>query len=182
MFVGKQPRKALGGVVIGWVDKFWRKDKPADRYIERVVTEEGEVLKDVDEPLSAHRGHGSDKPELKAERLKGEEMSETILSVTKLDQYMAVIGQVMARFVSEGLLRQPIDTFAPEAFLGTPVDPKTFEAVITWMLDEGIIRGKERIQTIEGRLRIIAVPLHSEGLAMVQQPLPAGKYSKAHSV
>jgi hypothetical protein len=70
MFVGKQPRKALGGVVIDWVDKFWRKDKPADRYIERVVTEEGEVLKDVDEPLSAHRDHGSDKPELKAERLK----------------------------------------------------------------------------------------------------------------
>jgi hypothetical protein len=46
MFVGKQPCKALGGVVIDWVDKFWRKDKPADRYIERVVTEEGEVLKD----------------------------------------------------------------------------------------------------------------------------------------
>jgi hypothetical protein len=70
MFVGKQPRKALGGVIIGWVDKFWRKDKSADRYIEHVVTEEGEVLKDVDEPLSAHRDHGSDKPELKAERLK----------------------------------------------------------------------------------------------------------------
>jgi hypothetical protein len=70
MFVGKQPRKAVGGVVIGWVNKVWRKDKPADRYIEHVVTEEGEVLKDVDGPLRAHRGYGSDKSELKAERLK----------------------------------------------------------------------------------------------------------------
>ena len=87
---------------------------------------------------------------------------------------MAVIGQVMARFVSQGLLGQPIDTFAPEAFLGTPVDPKTFEAVITWMLDEGIIRGKERIQTIDGRLRIIAVQLTAKGLAIVKQPLPEG--------
>jgi hypothetical protein len=55
---------------------------------------------------------------------------------------MAVVGQVMARFVSEGLLGQPIDTFAPEAFLGVPADPRTFEAVITWMLDEGIIGGR----------------------------------------
>jgi hypothetical protein len=70
LFVGKQPRKALGGVILGWVDKTWRIDKPADRIIEHVVSEEGEILKDVDEPLSAHRGHGSDKPELKAERLK----------------------------------------------------------------------------------------------------------------
>ena len=87
---------------------------------------------------------------------------------------MAVVGQVMARFVSEGLLGQPIDTFAPEAFLGVPADPRTFEAVITWMLDEGIIRGKERIQTIDGRLRIIAVQLTSKGLAIVKQPLPGG--------
>ena len=58
--------------------------------------------------------------------------------------------------------------------MGTPVDPKTFEAVITWMLDEGIIRGKERIQTIDGRLRIIAVQLTAKGLAIVKQPLPEG--------
>jgi hypothetical protein len=87
---------------------------------------------------------------------------------------MAVVGQVMARFVSEGLLGQPIDTFAPEAFLGAPVDPRTFEAVITWMLDEGIIRGKERVQTIDGRLRIIAAQLTAKGLAIVKHPLPDG--------
>ena len=101
-------------------------------------------------------------------------MSEPTPSVSKLDQHMAVVGQVMARFVSEGLLGQPIDTFAPEAFLGVPADPRTFEAVITWMLDEGIIRGKERVQTIDGRLRIIAVQLTSKGLAIVKHPLPGG--------
>jgi hypothetical protein len=68
MIVGKQPRKGPGGVFLEWVDKFWRKDKPADRYIERVVTEGGEVLRDVDEPLSEHFGHGSDKPQLRAAR------------------------------------------------------------------------------------------------------------------
>jgi hypothetical protein len=101
-------------------------------------------------------------------------MSEPTASATKLDQHMALIGQVTARFVSKGLLGQPIDTFAPESFLGAPADPRTFEAVITWMLDEGIIRGKEPIQTIDGRLRIQAVQLTSKGLAIVQQPLPEG--------
>jgi hypothetical protein len=108
------------------------------------------------------------------DRAESEEMSEPTTSATKLDQHMAVVGQVIARFVSEGLLGQPIDTFAPEAFLGAPVDTKTFEAVITWMLDEGIIRGKERIETLDGRLRINGVQLTSKGLAIVQQPLPAG--------
>jgi hypothetical protein len=69
MVVGKQPRKGPGGVFIEWVDKYWRIDKPSDRCIEHVVTETGEVLRDVNEPLSRHFGHGSDKPELKASRL-----------------------------------------------------------------------------------------------------------------
>jgi hypothetical protein len=34
--------------------------------------------------------------------------------------------------------------------------------------------GKERIETIDGRLRIHAAQLTSKGLAIVQQPLPAG--------
>jgi hypothetical protein len=66
--VGQVPRKGPGGVFIEWVDKFWRKDKPADRYVEHVVTETGEILRDVDEPLSDHFGRGSAKPELRAER------------------------------------------------------------------------------------------------------------------
>ena len=39
------------------VDVNWVIDHDADRYIERVVdVETGEVLRDVDEPLSSHRG------------------------------------------------------------------------------------------------------------------------------
>lgn len=37
-------------------------DREADRYTERLVDgETGEVIHDVDEPLSEHRGHGSAK-------------------------------------------------------------------------------------------------------------------------
>ena len=87
---------------------------------------------------------------------------------------MAVVGQVIAKFVSEGLSSQAIDTGAPETFLGSPVDQHTFEAVIYWMLDEGILRGKQRIATLDGRLRVNGVQLTSKGLAIVQQPLPSG--------
>jgi hypothetical protein len=36
-------------------------DRENDRYRERVVTEDGEVIRDVDEPLSKHQGRGSAK-------------------------------------------------------------------------------------------------------------------------
>src|SRR5436190_2069226 len=69
MIVGKEPHKGPHGVFIEWVNKYRRIDKPADRYIERVVTEAGEILRDVDEPLGSHLGHGSDKPKLRLARL-----------------------------------------------------------------------------------------------------------------
>jgi hypothetical protein len=105
-------------------------------------------------------------------------MIEPTLLQTKLEQHMAVVGQVIAKFVSEGLSSQAIDTGAPEAFLGGPVDPRTFEAVINWMLDEGILRARERMETfdgtLDGRVRFNGVQLTSKGLAIVQQPLPSG--------
>src|SRR5258707_14798262 len=100
-------------------------------------------------------------------------MSEPPLE-TKLEQHMAVVGQVIAKFVSGGVSSQAIDTGAPEAFLGSPVDPPTFEAVINWMLDEGILRGKQRIETSDVRLRLNGVQLTSKGLAIEQQPHPSG--------
>jgi hypothetical protein len=93
---------------------------------------------------------------------------------TKLDQHMAVVGQVIAKFVSEGLSSLAIDCGAPEAFLGSPVDKGTFEAVINWMLDEKILRAKQRIETFDGKLRLNGMQLTSKGLAIVQQPLPPG--------
>ena len=44
-----------------FVRKFRRMDRATDRYRERLKTEDGKVLKDVDEPRSEHRGHGLDK-------------------------------------------------------------------------------------------------------------------------
>ncbi len=101
-------------------------------------------------------------------------MSEPPPPETKLDQHMAVVGQVIAKFVSEGLSSLAIDCGAPEAFLGSPVDKGTFEAVINWMLDEKILRAKQRNETYDGKLRFNGVQLTSKGLAIVQQPLPSG--------
>jgi DNA-directed RNA polymerase subunit RPC12/RpoP len=36
-------------------------DREADRYTERIVDAAGNVVRDVDEPLSEHRGHGTAK-------------------------------------------------------------------------------------------------------------------------
>jgi hypothetical protein len=43
-----------------WNTRVMTIDREADRYTERLVDgETGEVIHDVDEPLSEHRGHGS---------------------------------------------------------------------------------------------------------------------------
>jgi hypothetical protein len=65
MIVGKVLRKSVGD----FVHKYWRLDRAADRYVEHIETEDGKIIRDVDEPLRLHVGHGSDKPELKAARL-----------------------------------------------------------------------------------------------------------------
>ena len=35
-------------------------DRADDRYVERIIAEDGSVIRDVDEPLSEHRGRGAD--------------------------------------------------------------------------------------------------------------------------
>jgi hypothetical protein len=65
---------------------------------------------------------------------------EVMMSETVLDQHMAVMGRVIAKFVSGGLMPHNIDSRGVETFLGVPEDKKVFEGVIVWMLDEGIIR------------------------------------------
>jgi hypothetical protein len=60
-----------------------------------------------------------------------------------LDQHMAMLGRIVARFVSTGLLPVNIGSREIEKFLGQSEDQKTFEAVVSWMLDEDIIRAKD---------------------------------------
>ena len=55
-FEGWDPSDAFG-----WVKKLWRTDRATGRYRERVELEDGTVIRDVDGPLKAHTGHGSDK-------------------------------------------------------------------------------------------------------------------------
>jgi hypothetical protein len=64
MFVGRDLRKMVGD----FVNKVRRIDRASDRYVERVWTDDGTVMKDVDYRLSEKRGSGSDKPELRSAR------------------------------------------------------------------------------------------------------------------
>ena len=106
------------------------------------------------------------------------------MTETALDQHMAVVGRVIAKFVSGGLMPHDIDSRGVERFLGTPEDRKVFAAVLIWMLDEGIIRAK-KVSTIinDGTVHLSAAQLTAKGLAIVKQPLPAGDTNReAHSV
>jgi hypothetical protein len=101
-------------------------------------------------------------------------MSEQTPPATKLEEHLAVVGRVIAKFISEGLSPQEIDTSKPEAFLGDSVDPQTFEAVVVWMLDEGIIRAKQHNAPLVGGRRLAGLQLTSKGLSIVQHQLPSG--------
>lgn len=57
LFSGWDLRRSVGD----FVKKMRRLDRAADRYQEHVETEDGEVLRSVDEKLTEHIGHGSDK-------------------------------------------------------------------------------------------------------------------------
>lgn len=50
-----------------WVSKTVLRDRESDRYVETVIRPDGTGLH-REEPLSAHRGHGSDRPELREAR------------------------------------------------------------------------------------------------------------------
>lgn len=63
-------RKAVAEIISGWelhkrfgdmVEKYRHIDRRNDRYIERIATRDGELIRDVDERLSEHIGHGSAK-------------------------------------------------------------------------------------------------------------------------
>jgi hypothetical protein len=62
----KPYREAFTGFDYHRETKQWRQvfrvvDRERDRYTERIVDAAGNVIRDVDEPLSQHRGHGAAK-------------------------------------------------------------------------------------------------------------------------
>jgi hypothetical protein len=74
-FVGADQTVADGT----WTDKVMVRDHENARYSERVVREgDGVVVRDVDEPLSEHRGRGSDRPDRRAARaaIKAQQQAE----------------------------------------------------------------------------------------------------------
>jgi hypothetical protein len=54
-----------------WVDLTRVKDYEADRYVEHIEDDSGQVIRHVDEPLSEHRGRGSDSAKQREERAVG---------------------------------------------------------------------------------------------------------------
>ena len=107
--------------------------------------------------------------------VSAETSSEAFMADTALEQHMAMVGRVIAKFVSDGLLLHDIDSRGAEKFLGTDEDGKIFAAVLVWMLDEGIIRAKKVTPMISGGvIHLSAAQLTAKGLAIVKQPLPDG--------
>ncbi|MEO8319831.1 MAG: hypothetical protein ABJA75_08100 [Bradyrhizobium sp.] len=72
------------------------------------------------------------------------------------------------------MLQHNIDSRRPENFLGAPEDKKTFESVLGWMLDEGIIRTKKMSQTMDGTMYVAGAQLTAKGPAIVKQPMANG--------
>jgi hypothetical protein len=98
------------------------------------------------------------------------------MTETALDQHMALVGRVIAKFVSDGLMLHDIDSRGAEKFLGTQEDSKVLAAVLTWMLDEGIIRAKKVTPMISGGvIHFSGAQLTAKGLAIVRQPVPGGE-------
>src|SRR5216683_2683475 len=91
-----------------------------------------------------------------------------------LDQHMAVVGRVLAKFVSDGLAQHDIDSRAATRFLGSEVDKKTFENVLTWMIDEDIIRVKNMSRVSDGTMFVKSAQLTSKGIAIVREPTQTG--------
>jgi hypothetical protein len=103
-------------------------------------------------------------------------MSQNEPTETPLDHHMAVVGRIVARFISTGLMPQNVDSRAAGKFLGEPVvDKQVFEAAIAWMIDEGLVRAKDRQVFInDGTIRLSAAQLTARGLAIIKHPLPDG--------
>jgi hypothetical protein len=98
-----------------------------------------------------------------------------MMTETTLDQHMAVMGRVIAKFVSSGLMPLDIDSRGVEGFLGTPEDKRVFEAVLIWMLDEDIIRAKDNAIFMDGTMLVKAAQLTAKGLAIIKQPPKDGE-------
>jgi hypothetical protein len=54
------------------------------------------------------------------------------------------------------------------------VDKKTFENVLTWMIDEDIIRPKDKSTMMDGTIWVKGAQLTSKGIAIVREPTQAG--------
>ena len=96
------------------------------------------------------------------------------MTETRLEEHMAVVGRIVAKFVADGLAKHNIDSRAASRFLGGEVDKLTFENVLTWMIDEEIIRVKDKSITMDGTVRVTAAQLTAKGLAIVREPTKSG--------
>jgi hypothetical protein len=60
-----------------------------------------------------------------------------------LDDHLALLARIVARFVASGLTPITIDIDKPELLLDNVEDKGLLEAVLTWMLAEELIRSLE---------------------------------------
>jgi hypothetical protein len=97
-----------------------------------------------------------------------------MMAQTTLDQHMALLGRIMARFLEGGLTPRDIRSSAVKDFLGVDEDNQLTASVLRWMLDEGLIRAKDVHESMFGDLSLFSAQLTSRGLAVVKRPLDSG--------
>jgi hypothetical protein len=100
-------------------------------------------------------------------------MSEKALS--KIDEHMALVARIIAKFVATGLSVHDIDSRGAEKFLGVPADQEDFIAALRWMLKENLIHSEHVSAAGQGAVLMVRhAQLSAKGLSIVRQPLPAG--------
>ncbi|SDC02313.1 hypothetical protein SAMN05216337_100147 [Bradyrhizobium brasilense] len=100
-------------------------------------------------------------------------MSEA--DVSKIDEHMALVARVIAKFVSTGLSVHDIDSRGADRFLGAPVNQNDFIAVLRWMLKENLIHSEAVNEAGRGAVLMVRhAQLSAKGLAVVRQELSAG--------
>jgi hypothetical protein len=90
---------------------------------------------------------------------------------TTLHQHMALMALIISKLAETGLSARDIDSERSKAFLGVGVDPTELGSVLTWMVDEGIIRSKRLERHSTGAVFLKDAQLTAKGLATIQQPL-----------
>jgi hypothetical protein len=97
-----------------------------------------------------------------------------------LDRHMALVALIISKLAETGLSARDIDSERSKAFLGVAADPTELGSVLTWMVDEEIVRSKRLERHSTGAVFLKEAQLTAKGLATIQ-PLTANPSKEKQS-